>query len=89
MVSATRRIEAIAQKLASSRYRFLTNVQIGTLRRLHKASRDEIRAAAIMADRLRRQEQVGQMSPSFTVKAIVTPCAPIVLPEEKRTKGRM
>lgn len=83
---ASARVVAIAETLASSKYRFLTDVQIGTLRRIHKASRDEIRAAAILADRIRRQEQLSQNRPTFAVHAIVGPEVPITLPAEKRIR---
>ncbi|MGO7542205.1 hypothetical protein ACC680_26895 [Rhizobium ruizarguesonis] len=58
MQSAT--IIDIAESLAKSRYRFITDMQIGALRRKYGASRDEIRSAAILADRLRRQRQIDE-----------------------------
>lgn len=85
----TARVRHIAERLASSKVRFITDLEIGAYRRQYGATRDEVRAAAIMADRIRRQEQVTRNLPTFAVHAIVAPCAPIVLPDEKRTRGHL
>ena len=81
-------IEAIAHALAESRYRFLTDMQIGTIRRLHKATRDEVRTAAIMADRIRRHRQLGEGRNSFSVSGLVEAEAPIVLRDETKATNR-
>ncbi len=72
-------IEAMATYLAGSRLRFLTDIQIGTMRRKYGASRDEVRSAAIVADRIRRQRQVSEGRSCFTVSPQIAPDAPIVL----------
>ena len=79
-------IKAMAEYLASSRFRFLTDIQIGTMRRKYDASRDEVRAAAVMADRIRRQRQLRENRTGFTVAPEIAPDAPIDLPEEKDRK---
>jgi len=79
-------IFAIAQDLATSKLRFLTDVQIGTLRRKYSASRDEIRMAAIVADRLRRQRQLDNQWNTFTVSPQIPPDAPITLPREQKLR---
>ncbi|TAV04035.1 hypothetical protein [Rhizobium ruizarguesonis] len=84
MQSAT--IIEIAERLATSRYRFITDMQIGTLRRKYGASRDEIRSAAILADRLRRQRQMDEQWNTFTVAPLIPPDAPIALPKEQRLR---
>jgi hypothetical protein len=89
MTSPTGRIEAIAIKLASSKVRFITDLQIGAYRRQYGATRDEVRAAAIMADRIRRQEQIAENRPTFAVHAIVGPDTPITLPNRQRSKWRI
>jgi hypothetical protein len=81
-------VVAIAEALASSKYRFLTDVQIGTLRRIHKASRDEIRAAAIVADRIRRQRQLAEGRAAFAVVTPVDPLDAIALPAEPKARGK-
>nr|WP_314089410.1 hypothetical protein [uncultured Shinella sp.] len=88
MTSPTERIGAIALKLASSKVRYITDLQIGAYRRQYGATRDEVRAAAIMADRMRRQTQIAQNRPTFAVHAIVGPEAPIELPTEKIARER-
>jgi hypothetical protein len=84
MQSAT--IIDIAESLATSRYRFITDMQIGALRRKYGASRDEIRSAAILADRLRRQRQLDEPCNTFTVSPLIPPHAPIALPKEQRLR---
>ncbi|MGO8104923.1 hypothetical protein AB9F46_31530 [Rhizobium leguminosarum] len=84
MQSAT--IIDIAESLAKSRYRFITDMQIGALRRKYGASRDEIRSAAILADRLRRQRQLDNQWNTFTVSPQIPADAPIVLPKERRLR---
>ncbi|EJC69360.1 hypothetical protein Rleg5DRAFT_5150 [Rhizobium leguminosarum bv. viciae WSM1455] len=79
-------LSAIAETLATSRFRFLTDIQIGALRRKYSASRDEIRSAAILADRLRRQRQLDNQWNTFTVSPQIPADAPIVLPKEKRLR---
>ena len=88
MTSPTGRIEAIALKLATSDIRFITDLQIGAYRRHYGATHDEVRAAAIMADRMRRQEQMAQNRPTFAVHAIVEPDATITLPDKRRPSDR-
>lgn len=84
----TARVRQIADRLATSDVRFITDPQIGAFRRHYQASRDEVRAAAILADRMRRQAQMAQNSPTFAVHAIVGPEAPIALPAEKSARER-
>ncbi|NEK36298.1 MULTISPECIES: hypothetical protein [Rhizobium] len=79
-------LSAIAETLATSRFRFLTDIQIGTLRRKYGATRDEIRSAAILADRLRRQRQLDNQWNTFTVSPQIPADAPIVLPKEQRLR---
>jgi hypothetical protein len=79
-------LSAIAETLATSRFRFLTDIQIGALRRKYNASRDEIRSAAILADRLRRQRQLDKHWNTFTVSPQIPPDAPIALPKEQRLR---
>ncbi|MGO7353329.1 hypothetical protein ACCS66_01150 [Rhizobium ruizarguesonis] len=79
-------ITDIAVSLAKSRYRFITDMQIGALRRKYGASRDEIRSAAILADRLRRQRQLDNQWNTFTVSPQIPADAPIVLPNEQRLR---
>lgn len=81
-------VTELAEVLASGRYRFLTDMQIGTLRRLYGASRDDVRKAAILADRIRRQRQVDEGSNTFRVCGLVPVEAPIVLPVEVKGKRR-
>lgn len=81
-------IQQIAEKLATSRYRFLTDVQIGTLRRQFDATRDEIRTAAIIADRIRRQRQADELGNGFRVEPQISPDAPIELKPERRLTRR-
>lgn len=80
-------IKAIAVYLASSRLRFLTDIQIGAMRRKYGASRDEVRAAAIMADRIRRQRQVRESHIGFSVAGLVAPDDPIVLKSVSRKRS--
>lgn len=78
---------SIAEDLSTKRYRFLTDVQIGFLRRQHKASRDEVRTAAIVADRIRRHRQAEEQRNSF--RADLVPIgAPVVLPREVKQSLR-
>ncbi|MBY5316152.1 hypothetical protein [Rhizobium leguminosarum] len=79
-------ITAIAESLAKSHYRFITDTQIGALRRKYSASRDEIRCAAILADRLRRQRQLDNQWNTFIVSPLIPPDAPIALPKEQRLR---
>ncbi|TXH81179.1 MAG: hypothetical protein E6Q77_08600 [Rhizobium sp.] len=81
-------VKEIAAYLASSRLRFLTDIQIGTMRRKYGASRDEVRSAAIIADRIRRRRQIEERRDGFTVGPQIAPDAPIYLPKEDKTNGR-
>nr|WP_304655586.1 hypothetical protein [Neorhizobium galegae] len=64
----------------------MTDLQIGAFRRHYSASRDEVRTAAIIADRLRRQRQVEDGG-NFRVEPQIDPLAPVLLkPEYKRGK---
>jgi len=81
-------IKAIAADLAKSRHRFLTDIQIGAIRRKHGASRDEVRSAAIMADRIRRQRQIQERHNGFTVIPQIALDEPIVLRDEYRPATR-
>lgn len=77
----------LAEHLAAGRLRFLTDVQIGQFRRLHGLTRDEVRTAAILADRIRRRRQMAEASNSFRVDGLVELDAPVVLPIEVKPKG--
>ena len=79
-------VQTIAEELASSRFRFLTDIQIGAMRRKYGASRDEVRSAAIVANRLRRQRQLQEGRLGFTISPQIAPDAPIHLPKEKLPK---
>lgn len=84
----TPKIREIAEKLAGGRYRFLSDIQIGSIRSRYNATRDEVRTAAIMADRIRRQRQLAEGRNSFGVTGLVEIGAPIVLKEENASKPR-
>jgi len=84
-------VEAIAQDLCANKYRFLTDLQIGALRRKYNASRDEIRIAAILGDRLRRLEQSRANAEEFTRLTVSDPIelsAPVLLQAERKRRTR-
>lgn len=76
------RVRLIAEYLAGRHFRFMNTWQIAYLRKTFKATRDEARAGAIMADRIRRARQVAEHGPAFKVIDMVEPSAPIVLKVE-------
>jgi len=84
-------MSSIAEDLSTTRFRFLNDVQIGILRRKYGATRDDVRTAAIMADRIRRHRQAEEKYNSFDVK-LVPLDAPVALqpdaklPVRKRVK---
>jgi len=82
------KIHEISCRLAGCRLRFLTDVQIGVLRRQHSASRDEVRAAAVVADRIRRKQQIAERLGTFSVAGLVKPDAPVILKSERKTISR-
>lgn len=82
------RVRDIAERLASSKVRYITDLETGAYRRHYGATRDEVRAAAIMADRIRRQKQIAENRPTFAVHAIVEPDATITLPDKRRPSNR-
>ncbi|EUB95577.1 hypothetical protein PMI07_002065 [Rhizobium sp. CF080] len=81
-------IFALAEALSNSHHRFLTDLQIGAFRRHYGASRDEVRTAAIIADRLRRQRQLEERPNGFRVEPQIAPDAPIVLQPQQKARLR-
>jgi hypothetical protein len=63
-------MSSIAEDLSRTRFRFLNDVQIGALRRKYGLTRDEVRAAAIMADRIRRHRQAEEHGNSFRIELV-------------------
>ncbi|QXZ80943.1 hypothetical protein [Rhizobium sp. L51/94] len=75
----------IAEHLAFGKPRFLTDVQIGVLRRKYGATRDEVRTAAIMADRIRRHRQAEEQRNSFRIKLVPMDALVTLKTENRKT----
>lgn len=68
----------IAEHLIMKQYRHIERAQAGALGRYFKTDTDEVRRAAILADRLRRLRQCQQFAPAFKARPVAVD-APIVL----------
>lgn len=80
------RIEELAERLAESPGRFLTELQMGPYQRHHGFTRDEVRTAAVLADRIRRRRQLSEGISTFRVDGLVDIDAPIILPVKEKPK---
>jgi hypothetical protein len=80
-------MNSVAEDLSTTRFRYLNDVQIGALRRKYGVTRDEVRSAAIMADRIRRHRQAEEQRNSFRLELVAID-APIVLKAEQKPSKR-
>lgn len=80
------RIDELAERLAESPGRFLTEVQMGPYQRHHGFTRDEVRTAAVLADRIRRRRQLSEGISTFRVDGLVDIDAPVILPVKEKPK---
>lgn len=61
------KIMSLAQRLATSPHRYMTDAQLGAFRGPWGVSADNARKAAILADRIRRHQQAAEGRPNFHV----------------------
>jgi hypothetical protein len=68
-----------AKHLIAKRYRFIETAQAGAIASKFGLSRDQMKTAIVLADRLRRQQQLFEKHPGFRVDGMVDITAPINL----------
>ena len=83
-VDATKTMHMIALHLIAKGYRYIEPKQAGGIAARFKVSREQMQAAIILADRIRRQQQLFEKRPTFRVDGLVDISAPIDLGPAKR-----
>lgn len=78
----------LAAKLANSTARFIDDRKLKHAGRNYGLDFDDARRAAIIADRLRRQQQLDESRPGLRITNLVDPAAPISLPAIAKGKRR-
>jgi len=78
-VDATKTMHMIALHLIAKGYRYIEPKQAGGIAARFKVSREQMQAAIILADRIRRQQQLFEKRPTFRVDGLVEISAPIDL----------